>query len=211
MEIAPSILNADFYCLKKQLDILKKHGIKKLHMDVMDGHFVDNISFAFPVIESLYGKGFDLDTHLMISDPGKYAERFAKYSKIVTVHYETCDDHAKILENIRKNDALAGISLNPDTPAEKVVPLLGKFDLILIMSVFPGYGGQKFIDDVLIKAQFMQQFKSKYGFLTEIDGGINMENFARIKEGGTVDIAVMGSALMNSMLAKNLKILRRYE
>jgi ribulose-phosphate 3-epimerase len=208
VKLIPSILNADFYCLKEQFEILKAQNIDTLHIDVMDGHFVDNISFAFPILESIKDKGFALDIHLMIENPERYIKRFCKYGSIVTIHYETTNKPAEILQHIRQNNTKAGIAINPDTDVNLLYPLIGKFDLALIMSVFPGYGGQEFMIKTLEKAQKLHAIKQKNNFLLEIDGGINFDNIIKVKKYG-FDMIVIGSTIMKGNLKENIEKIGR--
>ena len=208
-KLAPSILNADFKILGEQLKILKQGSVDTLHIDVMDGNFVDNISFAFPILESLKDSDFSLDIHLMISDPMKYVERFCEYGDIVTIHLEASPQPAEILRSIRQKCTKAGIAINPDTPIDALLPLMGEFDLALIMSVFPGYGGQSFMPETLEKAQLLQEYKIKHGFMMEIDGGITINNLESVLNGAEFDYIVMGSAVMKNNIKENLDQIRR--
>ncbi|MBP7652515.1 ribulose-phosphate 3-epimerase [Candidatus Dependentiae bacterium] len=201
LEIAPSILSADFTNLGNEIEEIKKN-IKYLHIDVMDGHFVPNISIGIPVIESLRPKFPDLifDTHLMITNPENYVEPFAAAgSDIITFHREVNINPTLIIQKIKKTGKIAGISINPDTDVHLLDSVLDKADLILIMSVFPGFGGQKFICETLKKIEYLKEKKiqKNYKYLIEIDGGVNIYNAKQIIDAGT-EILVAGSAVFNS-------------
>ena len=199
--IAPSILAANFFNIKKDLDLLKKNKIKWLHFDVMDGHFVNNISFGVPVFESLKPQHkFINDVHIMVEDPLKWGVIFAqKGADYVTFHLEACGANREvreIIKAIKENGSKVGLSIKPDTPASTLFPFLEEIDLILVMSVEPGFGGQGFISSVLDKVvQLREKIDAqKHKVLIEIDGGINNESATLARKAG-VDVLVAGSYL----------------
>ncbi len=175
--ISPSILSADFANLEKEICLIKEAGAKWVHVDVMDGHFVPNITIGIPVVKSLR-KVTDLilDTHLMIDNPEKYIESFAKAgSDILTFHFEACKDisHAKnIISFIKSFDKKAGISIKPTTKADEIFPILDKVDLVLVMTVEPGFGGQEFMHDCAMKIPIIKN-NAPDNLIIQVDGGIN--------------------------------------
>ena len=199
--IAPSILSADFAKLGEEIALVEELGAEYLHFDVMDGHFVPNISFGVPVLKSISSiHNMINDVHIMISEPGEYIKKFAEAgADIITFHYEACDDDDEVLAVIRlihEYGIKAGLSIKPKTPVEVVVPFLEELDLVLVMSVEPGFGGQAFIPEALDKISFLRQYIDSYdcNCLIEVDGGINEQTGRLCKEAG-VDILVAGSYL----------------
>jgi ribulose-phosphate 3-epimerase len=196
--IAPSLLSADFSRLGDEIRAVENAGAGLLHLDVMDGHFVPNLTFG-PMLVRAVRKLTDLplDTHLMIENPDRYIPEFADAgSDIITIHIETCADARKCFEMIRDKGKSPGLTLNPDTPVERVEAYLGEIDLFLVMSVFPGFAGQSFMPDVLTKVERVREIRAreKLDFAIEIDGGINPETSSRAREAGA-DILVAGSAV----------------
>jgi len=197
-EIAPSLLSADFARLAEEIDSIRAGGARILHVDVMDGHFVPNITIGLPVVRSLR-KATDLtiDTHLMIEDPGKYAAEFVDAgADMVSVHIEADPHLQRTLTAIRDAGAKAGVAINPATPIETLYEALPFADFILLMSVNPGFGGQKFIGTMLDKLRRLKEmiFARGLSTLIEIDGGIGTENVAEVAAAGA-DIVVAGSAV----------------
>lgn len=196
--LAPSILSADFSKLGEDVQLIEKAGAHLVHVDVMDGSFVPNITIGPAVMKSLVGKvKIPFDVHLMIDNPDKYAPLFVtEQTEFITVHAEACKHLYRTLQEIRKFGVKAGVSLNPATPLSAVKYVLDCVDLILVMSVEPGFGGQKFIPSSLLKIRELDELRKKYGysFEIEIDGGIGTENINEVSKAGT-DIFVAGSAV----------------
>ncbi len=208
VEVSISILNANFLNLEKEILKAKDVGIKYLHFDVMDGHFVPNISFGVPVLDSIkHNFGLINDVHLMISDPLKYVEDFVKAgADIITFHYEALksyEERKEVITKIKSFNVKVGMSIKPKTDVKVLLPFLKDLDLILVMSVEPGFGGQKFMESALDKIKFLSLEKEKNGlkYLIEVDGGINNQTFKKCSDFG-VDICVIGSYLYKS---KNMK------
>ena len=198
VQIAPSILSADFSKMGEEIRSLQQSGADIVHCDVMDGVFVNNITFGIKMIADIRKlTDLPLDCHLMIVHPEKYVERFAKAgADYITVHYEACQNNLKeVLTLIKSTGVKCGAVINPDTPVEKIKDVLPLCDMVLVMSVFPGFGGQKFIPDSLDKLRELRAFIDESGkdILLEIDGGVNEENIEEIKAAGA-DVVVAGSA-----------------
>lgn len=204
IEISPSILSCDFRYLDKEINSIKDY-VKYLHFDVMDGNFVPNISFGIPVLESINKGNYGLvnDVHLMIINPLKYIERFIDAgANIVTFHYEACVNDMEInkaINLIHSKNALAGLSIKPGTDVCAIVPFAMKLDLVLVMSVEPGFGGQKFNPNVLNKIKRLDDLRKKegYHYLIEVDGGINEITGKECVDNGA-DILVAGSYIFKN-------------
>lgn len=193
MKIAPSILNAPYDDLKGVMS--KLNDAYLIHLDIMDGHFVPNLSFG-PHIAKEISKmtSVPLDVHLMVTHPMHFIPKFAELKpQYITVHVES-KDVDKSIDMILASNVSAGISMRPNTPIETIMPYIEKVDLILIMTVEPGFGGQAFMENMLEKVRYLNTMKEKYGFVVQVDGGVNDETKILCEEAG-VDIAVVGSHL----------------
>jgi ribulose-phosphate 3-epimerase len=201
VEIVPSILSADFARLAEEIGRVERGGAKILHLDVMDGHFVPNLTIGPPVVESIRkATEAHLDVHLMIENPDRYAAMFAAAgANSVSVHYEACAHLDGTLEMIKKAGAMAGVVLNPATPVAVLEEALNVADYVLLMSVNPGFGGQKLIPYVLEKVRKLDRMRSQkqLHFPIEIDGGVHLENLAEVVRAGC-DWIVTGSAIFHS-------------
>ncbi|MBN2519212.1 MAG: ribulose-phosphate 3-epimerase [Bacteroidales bacterium] len=199
--IAPSILSADFVNLKKDIEIVNNSVADFIHIDIMDGVFVPNITIGIPVVKRIKEiSKKPLDVHLMIIKPERYIKDFIEAgAEILTVHYEACTHLHRAVEEIKSLGAKAGVSLNPATPISVLEEIVGDVDLILLMTVNPGFGGQEFIESSIEKIKKLKSVKKdkKLNFYIEIDGGVNINNAKRIYESG-VDIMVAGNAIFNS-------------
>ena len=200
--IAPSILSANFAKMGEEVESMQACGADVIHYDVMDGVFVNNITFGLKMLEDIRPHTtLPIDAHLMIVHPEKYVERFAKAgADYITVHYEACQDNLKeVLLLIKSTGVKCGAVINPDTPVEKIKDVIPLCDMVLVMSVFPGFGGQKFIPSALDKLREIRAIVDACGkdILLEIDGGITAENVAEVKAAGA-DVIVAGSAVFKA-------------
>ena len=212
--IAPSLLAADFLNLERDVEMINQSEADWLHLDIMDGVFVPNISFGFPVIENLLRiSNKPLDAHLMIQEPEKYISRFRDLGvHTLNVHYEACPHlHAAVM-HIKKAGMKAGVTLNPATPVEMLTDILDDLDMVLIMSVNPGFGGQAFIPRSLDKVRCLRKIidERNLNVLIEVDGGINLETGKQMAEAGA-DILVAGNFIFQSEHPKDVIARMKYE
>lgn len=206
-KLAPSILSADFCRLGEQINELENNNIDLLHIDIMDGVFVPSISFGMPVIKSIRRiTDMFFDVHLMISEPIRYIEAFAKCGVDgITVHVEACKDLEATLDKIKEQNMKCAVAINPDTEIEEIAHVLEKVDMVLVMSVYPGFGGQKFILESFEKVERLDKIRKdkNLDFLIEIDGGVNVENAGKIAESGA-DWLVAGTAIFSGNITENI-------
>ena len=214
IKIAPSILSADFSQLGNEIKRLEKAGADMIHVDVMDGHFVPNLTIGPPVIKALRKySSLPFDVHLMISPVHKYIKNFADAgADIITIHPEATQNIEESIKLIKSLNKKVGLSLNPNTPINVINNFLDKINLVLIMSVYPGFGGQKFMPEVLKKIKDLDQIKKqkKINFDIEVDGGINFDNSKLVKEAGA-NILVSGTTIFKDNkgdIKKNIDILK---
>ncbi len=216
--LSPSILAADFKKLGEEMCQTAENGAEYLHFDVMDGMFVPSISFGMPVLASIHGATQQvMDVHLMVQEPIRYIEAFKEAgADLVTVHLEACEDVSATIEKIKECNMKVGLSICPDTPAEAVEPYLGELDMVLVMSVHPGFGGQKFIPESLEKIRQIRQMitKRELDVDIQVDGGIYQTNMREVLEAGA-NVIVAGSAVFKGDPGDNtrrfMEILKSYE
>jgi len=199
--IAPSMLSADFANLQRDIEMINDSQADWFHLDIMDGNFVPNISFGFPVLHAIkkYAKK-PMDVHLMIVNPDKYIDEFKKAgAEILTVHYEACPHLHRTVQCIQALGMKAGVSINPHTPVSLLTDIIGEIDLVLIMSVNPGFGGQQFIENTYSKIEGLSRMiKSKQkDVLIEVDGGVDLKNAAKLFETGA-NVLVAGNAIFKA-------------
>lgn len=201
IRLAPSILSADFSRLGEQVEIIEKAGAQVIHVDVMDGHFVPNISYGATVMKSLCGKTkLPFDVHLMIENPDRYIADFVTdQTEFIVVHQEACPHLHRTIQYIKSFGIKAGVAINPGTSLSTLDFILEDVDLVLVMSVNPGFGGQKYIPSALAKVEALKQIKDMHGltYEIEIDGGITLENVKSVTDAG-VELVVAGSSVFGA-------------
>ena len=199
--LSPSVLAADFSKLGEEVAKVEKAGARYIHLDVMDGIFVPNISFGAPVISCLCKTtSVIFDVHLMITDPIRYVDDFLRAgADILTIHYESCENPGEVLKYIRSKEARAAIAIKPATPAEAVLPLLDDVDMVLVMTVEPGFGGQKMMPETLEKVHTIRSYANRTGreLDIEVDGGITPDNLPQVTRAGA-NVIVAGSAVFKA-------------
>ncbi len=210
-ELAPSILAADISRLGEEVRKAEEENIRYLHIDVMDGMFVPSLSFGFPVISCLRPVSkMIFDVHLMVQEPIRYIRRFAEAgSDMITVHYEACSDLGKALAEIRDCGCRVGLSVNPETPVSAVYPYLDQVDMVLLMTVRPGFGGQKYIEESTERIRTLRTHldAEKRDIIIEVDGGIHKGNIAMVTEAGA-ELVVCGSAVFGGDIKANIRALK---
>lgn len=206
--LSPSILSADFANLGEQVRMLDEAGAQYVHIDVMDGIFVPSISFGMPVIKSIRECSDRIfDVHLMIEEPGRYIDDLAEVgADLITVHAEACEHLDRTIEAIKEKGLLAGVALNPATPLSAIEWILPKVDMVLIMSVNPGFGGQKLIPYTIEKVRALKKMIDEKGLKIdiEVDGGVNLENVTEVMDAGA-NIIVAGSAVFKGDISENVE------
>jgi len=207
-QLCPSILSADFNRLGEQIKILEKEGVKILHIDVMDGDFVPSISFGMPVIKSIRKESkMFFDVHLMVTEPERYIRDFVECgADSITVHAEACEDLERTIELIRAAGVKVGVSIKPATPVNDISHLLDEVDMVLIMTVQPGFGGQKYLEECTEKIKELRELIDEEGLDTQIqvDGGINAETLSTVMKAGA-NLIVAGSYAFRENLAESVQ------
>lgn len=210
--IYPSVLSADFAMLKEQIEELEKNSIKTIHVDIMDGKFVPNISFGFPILKCIRKiTNLNLDVHLMIDDPIRYIDKFAECgADLITVHIEGNYHIHRVIQEIKKYNIKAGIAINPGTPINNLKEILPLVDLVLVMGVNPGFGGQAFIENTLNRIKELWQIKNEnaLNFDINVDGGVKSSNYMRILECGANNVIIGSDLFKNNDITNNISAFR---
>ncbi|MCL4333575.1 MAG: ribulose-phosphate 3-epimerase [Candidatus Thermoplasmatota archaeon] len=209
-ELSASILAADLLNLERDIGEAIRSGIKWIHLDVMDGHFVPNLTMGIPFGYAI-NKKFDvnIESHMMVDNPDMYLDKYCSFSKLVTIHYESPVQTIRVLKEIEKKGAMPGISINPKTPVSSIEPLLQSVKYVLVMTVEPGFSGQELIEEAALKIPHLNEYRKRNNldFLIGIDGGIKKENISRIAALGP-DIIVSASAIFSGNIEENINSLR---
>ena len=196
--IAPSLLSADFSKLGEEILSVENSGVEWLHLDIMDGHFVPNLTFGPLVVASIRKRTESfLDCHLMVSEPDRWVDEFiAAGADCITIHQESTPHLHRLIQRIKEKGVAAGVSLNPSTPVSTLSEIISEIDLVLVMSVNPGFGGQAFIPSTLRKVEQLVEMKTDHDFIIQIDGGMSSKTIAAARSAG-VDVFVAGSAIFS--------------